>query len=150
MTSTTNIELLIVSHQDLLSLIDNVDNVIVQFQTKLTLADLLYPSSLITEVCNITNELKLKQTRKFSDLLQFPLCGLSKLSKSDPIQLVHLIYTVGKSCEAKSEQMNKKEKIFAKKYIKEVMKFIPIELFSIHKGMVANLDEFLKLLAFIR
>ena len=116
----------------------------------MTSEELQYPSSLITEVCNITTEIKLKQTRKFTDLLQYPVCGLSKLSKSDPIQLVHLIYTVAKSCEPKSEQMNKKEKIFGKKYIKEVMKFIPIELFPVHKGMVANLDEFLKLLAFVR
>ena len=78
------------------------------------------------------------------------MCGLSKLSKSDPIQLVHLIHTVAKSCETKSEQINKKEKIFGKKYIKEVMKFIPIELFPVHKGMVANLHEFLKLLSFVR
>jgi len=149
-TSTTNIELLIAAHQDLLALIDKVDNVIVKYQTHMTSEELQYPSSLITEVCNITTELKLKQTRKFSDLLQYPLNGISKLSKTDPIQLIHLIYTVAKSCEAKSEQMNKKEKIFGKKYIKEIMKFLPIELFPVHKGMVANLDEFLKLFAFIR
>jgi len=116
----------------------------------MTSEELCYPSSLVTKVCNITNEIKLKQTRKLTNLLQYPMCGLSKLSKSDPIQLVHLIYTVAKSCETKSEQINKKEKIFGKKYIKEVMKFIPIELFPVHKGVVANLDEFLKLLSFVR
>ena len=138
------------AHQDLLSLIDKVDNLIVEYQTKMTSQELQFPSPLVTKVCNITNEIKLKQTQKLTNLLQYPLCGLSKLSKSDPIQLVHLIYIVAKSSEIKSEQFNKKEKIFGRKYIKEVMKFIPIELLPVHKGMVANLDEFLKLLAFIR
>ena len=138
------------AHQDLLSLIDKVDNLIVEYQTKMTSQELQFPSPLVTKVCNITNEIKLKQTQKLTNLLQYPLCGLSKLSKSDPIQLVHLIYIVAKSSEIKSEQFTKKEKIFGRKYIKEVMKFIPIELLPVHKGMVANLDEFLKLLAFIR
>jgi len=122
----------------------------VDYQTKLASEELQYPSAIAGKICNIINDIKFQQTKKLSNLLQYPVCGLSNLSRSDPIQLIYMIFTVAKSCETKSKQIYKKEKIFGKNYIKEVMKFIPIELFPVHKGMVANLDEFLKLINFIR
>ena len=91
----------------------------------------------------------LYKTKKFLNLLQYPHCVLAKLSKNNPVLLAYLVYIVAKNIESKSEK-NKKEKIFGRKYMKEVMKFIPIEMLPVHKGMVANLNEFLKLLAFIR
>ena len=150
LTSFGMVEFMVADHQELLALIDKSDNVMVQYQTSLASKELEFPSSLVTSVSNIINDLKLKQTKKLMNLLEYPLCVLPKLSKTNPVLLGYLVYTIAKRCERYWEQNNKKQKIFGKKYIKEVMKFIPIENLPVHKGMVANLNEFLKLLAFIR
>ena len=150
LTSSGGVELMTAEHQELLELIDKIDNVMVDYQTRMASDELKFASSLVSNISNIINDLKLKQTKKMLNLLQYPHCVLSKLSKNNPVLLAYLVYIVAKNIETKSEKNNKKEKIFGRKYMKEVMKFIPIEMLPVHKGMVANLDEFLKLLAFIR